>query len=583
MATHGTTGVSTGLGTHGDILRELIRGFTDVELANVKLDVSLSELGLDSIAAIQLAHELLLRLHLQVHPDELFQISLNALTEHVHKSLSDSQALHVTTLDSVNVSLPVLTSQTADNPTTVPSSIIQIISKVTGIPVKDISEKSTLRELGIDSFSLLEIKQLLEHSGFKQATLNRLELSCTLHDLATQLVTSLPIESQRTADTERAATQCLAIEPHSFNPFEILAESDSVYEAAAHRSGFAGYWGSTSSFQNDLLLSYVNEAFIALGVDLSKQPCGVEIPTIPCIPKYDRLMKRLLDFLQSRYIVNQQGGKVLRGSDPIDVDTSPHLCEQLRIKHPAFQCEVELMNLIGPRLAECLSGKLDPLSVLFGSVAARQIMDNFYRHAPMMAAHTEQLVSFFVNLAQGMAKSSQMPIRILEVGAGTGGTTEPLVTGLENAKVPMSYTFTDVGASFVHKARARWGRHQWMNFLIIDIEEEIPEAFHERYDIVIGANVVHATRDRTATCRRLREALRPGGVLVLSELTRPIEWYDICFGLLDGWWLADGYAIQPPPVWMDAFKKAGFQSMGHSSGNSEEANTQQLLIAYNKN
>ncbi|KAI2462839.1 hypothetical protein F4781DRAFT_438045 [Annulohypoxylon bovei var. microspora] len=405
------------LGTHASVLQELIGEVTDVEPSNDKANLSLEELGLDSIAAVQLANELLLRLQLQIHPDELFNFSLDILIEHVQKSSPASTELQVT---------------------------------ATGSP---------------------------------------------------------PLS-------------------RSFDPFEILAQSDSIYEAAAHSSGFAGYWSSVSPLQNDLLVSYINEAFITLGVNLSEQPHGVETPIIPCIPKYDCLMKRLLDILESRYIVRQRGGKVLRESDRIDVDTSSRL------------------------------GKLDPLSVLFGSVASRQIMDNFYHGAPMMAAHTEQLVSFFVSLAQGMAAGSQTPTRILEVSAGTDGTTAPLVAALGNAKVPVNYTFTDFWASI-----------------------------REQYDIVVGTNVVHATRDHTATCRPLREALRPGGILVLSELTRPVDWYDICFGLLDDRWLADGgkgYAIQPATVWMDAFEMAGFKSTGHSKGNSEEANTQQPQVACTK-
>jgi acyl carrier protein/SAM-dependent methyltransferase len=594
MATYSNNEISIRLGTYPGVLRELIGEFTDADPSNVTANLSLKKLGLDSIAAVQLANELLIRLQLQIHPDELFESSLNILTDHVQKLLPALTEPQVTTLSKANVpSADLRTPPLASNPTTIPSFIIQAISKATGIPVEQVSEASTLSDLGVDSFSLLDITQQLEGVGFEQLMFNHLDLSCTLHDLVGLLMVLPPNQSPRTADTTvaaRARVQHLSTVPRplrsSFDAFEILAQSDSIYDAASRRSGFSGYWSSVSPLQNDtLLLSYINEAFITLGVHLSEQPHGVEIPIVPCIQKYDRLMKRLFDILESHHIVIQRGGKVLRGSDRIDVDTSSRLCEQLRNDHPAFECEASLMNLIGPRLAECLSGKLDPLSVLFGSAASRKIMENFYRGAPMMVAHTEQLVSFFVNLTQGIAAGSQTPVRILEVGAGTGGTTAPLIAALDSAKVPVSYTFTDVGASFVHRARGRWGRNQWVDFSVLDIEEEIPECFCGKYEIVIGANVVHATANRTATCRRLRQALRPGGVLVLSELTRPVDWYDICFGVLDGWWLADegkGYAIQPATVWMDAFEMAGFKGTGHSSGNSEEANTQQILVACTK-
>ncbi len=72
---------------------------------------------------------------------------------------------------------------------------------------------------------------------------------------------------------------------------------------------------------------------------------------------------------------------------------------------------------------------------------------------------------------------------------------------------------------------------------------------------------------------------------MLSEVTQVIDWYDISFGLLDGWWLAEGgaaYPIQPPETWMDSFAAAGFISAGCSLGPSRESTSQQLLVACNR-
>ncbi|KAK2593656.1 hypothetical protein QQS21_008660 [Conoideocrella luteorostrata] len=491
-------------------LQELINRHIGTDGSEYKHDDLLETLGLDSLAAIHISHQLLLTFGLDIHPDELFETSFNNLLERTQRQMPYSvQALSATKTTKESKISPALSVGTKPA-RTAPTNIVR-------------------------------------------ATLN--------------LENSIPIKfsSGRFSD-----------------PFDILAQSDAIYAGAARNSGFTNYWDRVAPIENDLVHAYITEAFASLGVDLPDYPCGTEIPDIPHLSKYDRLMKRLLNILESRYFISIRKGRVLRGSDRIEIDASSELCETLRKEHPQFEYEAKLLSLIGPRLADCISGRTDPVSILFGSAASRHIMEDFYSKAPMMAAHREQLVFFLARLMENAATDFSEPINILEVGAGTGGTTAGLINAFVGLKVPVRYTFTDIGLSFVNNAKNRWGNIPWMNFAPLNIEEEMPRDFRGRFDIVLGANVVHATADRAASCQRLREALRPSGLLVLSEVTRVIDWYDICFGLLDGWWMADGengYAIQPASVWRDAFYQAGFESVGQSTGESEEALSQQLLVA----
>jgi SAM-dependent methyltransferase len=220
------------------------------------------------------------------------------------------------------------------------------------------------------------------------------------------------------------------------------------------------------------------------------------------------------------------------------------------------------------------------VSIMFGSPASLQIMENFYGQSPMMATLTEQLVIFLTTLLRGW--SARRPIRILEVGAGTGGTTKRLAEALESADITAEYTFTDIASSLVAKAKNKFKKYPWIKFATFNLEKEVPETFRNQFDIVISANCVHATTNRTVSCRRLKDVLTQDGFIVLSEVTKIIDWYDICFGLLDGWWLAEGrtaYPLQPAEAWMSTFKSAGFASCSYSQGPTPEANSQQLLVA----
>ena len=201
----------------------------------------------------------------------------------------------------------------------------------------------------------------------------------------------------------------------------------------------------------------------------------------------------------------------------------------------------------------------------------------------MMSTLTDQLVVFLTTLLQNVDKTR--PVRILEVGAGTGGTTKRELAAMASAGISAIYTFTDIGPSLVFKAKTTLKEYSWIQYGTFNLGKEVPEAFRGRFDVVISTNYVHATTSRTNSCRRLRDTLVPGGIVVLSQITRVLDWYDICFGLLDGWWLADGrtmYPIQPAENWMSIFTTAGFASSSHSGGPTPEATSQQLLVACSK-
>ena len=100
---------------------------------------------------------------------------------------------------------------------------------------------------------------------------------------------------------------------------------------------------------------------------------------------------------------------------------------------------------------------------------------------------------------------------------------------------------------------------------MLDIEADpIAQGFpaHE-YDLVIAANVLHATQDIGAALAHCRELLAPSGQLVALEVLRGRGYQDLTFGLLDGWWrFADSYrphyALADPSVWRQALGDAGY-------------------------
>lgn len=177
-------------------------------------------------------------------------------------------------------------------------------------------------------------------------------------------------------------------------------------------------------------------------------------------------------------------------------------------------------------------------------------------------------------------------LKILEIGAGTGGLTARVLRDLkeEDAEETGSnstsdkratfgkYVFTDVSAGFFPAAKKRFATvvpPQLMEYRVLDISRPPQEQGFGtgEYDLVIASNVLHATPDLTQTLRHVRTLLRPDGRLLLQELACGVQskWINFIMGFLPGWWLgqADGRANEPylaPEDWHQRLLDAGFST-----------------------
>ncbi|CAH0052157.1 unnamed protein product [Clonostachys solani] len=167
-------------------------------------------------------------------------------------------------------------------------------------------------------------------------------------------------------------------------------------------------------------------------------------------------------------------------------------------------------------------------------------------------------------------------LRILEIGAGTGGTTDLILRQLDRgvgensmSTAFYSYTYTDVSAGFFPAAMRRFPRHRYPNirFQTLDISSD-PETqgfAPASFDLIVAANVLHATPELGRTLAHVRKLLRPDGRLLLQEISMEARWVNLIMGVLPGWWLGgeDGRKEEPyvaPARWAEELRKAGFSS-----------------------
>ena len=112
------------------------------------------------------------------------------------------------------------------------------------------------------------------------------------------------------------------------------------------------------------------------------------------------------------------------------------------------------------------------------------------------------------------------------------------------------YLLTDSAPALLDATRERMADDPRVRCQLLDITADLQG--REQVDLVIAANVVHATPDVGATLGALRRLLLPGGALVLLEITRHPRWLDVVFGQTQGWWAATDTDLRPEHPLLEA-------------------------------
>ena len=241
---------------------------------------------------------------------------------------------------------------------------------------------------------------------------------------------------------------------------------------------------------------------------------------------------------------------------------------------------------------DVISGRKSHMDALFPKGEIR-LFEHVYKNNPLADYYNHQVRIIIESILEAKrSRGDDGQIKILEVGAGIGGTSMIVLEGIEKYGDHIEYVYSDISVGFINFGKKIYGKqYPFLKFQTFDMEREgIEQKFKAQdFDIVVATNAIHATKNLEATLLRLRRLLKqPDGILVLNEITQLQDYWTIVVGLTDGWWLYqdDDRRINNSPLanistWKTLLSQSGFQAAAVDATRKKEY-AQTVMVALNR-
>ncbi|MEH2040986.1 beta-ketoacyl synthase N-terminal-like domain-containing protein [Nostoc sp.] len=281
-----------------------------------------------------------------------------------------------------------------------------------------------------------------------------------------------------------------------------------------------------------LCTAYINSVFKQLGAFSNPQDkYSLEslLAQYDISPRYQQLLSRWLQILVEQGQLEQHEG-LFSGLVSCSQDYINEHLEQVKARFAASSLiDLDLVQRCGENLAAVVVGEQEPLEI-FNELVYQKENNGSYSESPLITYYNSILRSSLEQVVKSLPSS--IHLRVLEIGGGTGVSTQALLPVLPPKQT--NYTFTDIGSGFLTQAQQKFIDYPFVEYRLLDIDKSPIEQGFEKYsfDVIIASNVLHATRNIDQTLHHVRSLLAPGGFLLLWEITQPKIDFDISWGLL---------------------------------------------------
>jgi acyl transferase domain-containing protein/SAM-dependent methyltransferase/acyl carrier protein len=274
------------------------------------------------------------------------------------------------------------------------------------------------------------------------------------------------------------------------------------------------------------------------------------------IPPYSRLYTGLLEILERAGIIRVKGKEITSGQFPVDSApinpgniSAPAATKEKAAQHPIIAAHANLLRACLDDLPLVLSGKKRYTEVMFPG-GNRSLVEGIYTGTPIsdyFHGAVAHIIKAYIRQRRQIDPGAR--IHILEIGAGTGGTSRFVLEALKDEAEHLCYWYTDISSGFTRYGQTAFSSdYPFVVFQVLDIEKPIEtQGFTPgSMDLVFGSNVLHATRQMSQTLDHARRLLKTNGILLVNEATHNHDFATLTFGLTDGWWRYQDEEIRQP-------------------------------------
>ena len=595
-------------------LRNLLSKITDVPVDAFKNDSTMEDLGIDSLMVMEINTEIHQAFGIDIPQTDLQDLTTFGRTldyicmkQGIHSTgtppILEEVADQATSNKYIETSydhVPEGKSARSQNGTI--TKLAELLAGHLETSPSSFTSNTILAEQGLDSLLCMELSTDITESLGVTIDVNQLTMESTFADLCDMVIetgsTTLTPSSAESGSSEAVtATSSPPLAPQKgLPPDDILKlEAPGTLSGAQHafdaikyeydtftrETGFFDFWKLVYPSQARLVVAYVLEAFSHLGCPLHTLQVGDYMPEVKMLPRHEKLGRVLHEILRDASLIEWTGTNFIRSEIPIDTTSASELHQNILLEHPKNASEHNLLHITGSKLGQLLCGTADPLQLLFGSKKNRDLLEDVYTNGPMYEAITRLLGTFLGKVFN--AGQTGQTFHFLELGGGTGSTTKHVLEVLSRAGISFTYTFTDLSSQLVAAGKRKFAKYNFMKFMALDIEKPPPAELLGHFHVILSTNCIHATRNLESSLSNIRRMLRDDGFMSLVEFTINIFWFDLVFGLLEGWWLfEDGrkHVLADAAFWEKSMKAAGFKHITMTDGTSKESRTLRIITGF---